>query len=475
MQLDVYNTHVELYPYQKDDIISLEKLFTATDKFSQQEVPCGYMILDKKLYMPRGVPISKVEYMTGCSVKYIQESDPSTKMSDQFESLYEPRNDLQREAIKFLSEEKNHQLSFNAAAGFGKSFCVAYASTVVNDKTMIIVPNEGLKIQWINTYHKMFNYKPRHLMNIAGSKIIEDIMDDLIEERDVYFVNHATLRSYMTEHGGYALHKFFKKIKIGVKVYDESHLDFYNIMNIDNFTNTNRTWYLTATFDRSDRTESVCFKRAFSNVLCFGEMESKELMPKHVLYHIVDFKSRPTIQQRRQVMSWRGMTAATYGKFAFLDDENETAYRVIYRILELTNDLEGKTLIFVPLIDAVDKVVQKLKKSDLGKSVAAYHSKTSAEDKRDALKKDIIVSTIQSFGTGRDLPELRVLISATPLASRVQAEQLVGRLRPYAPGKDTYMFDLLDRQFPGVTYFHRARYKKIETLVKKTIYLNLDE
>lgn len=476
MTLDVYNTHMELYPYQKDDLPALELLFTSIDNFTKQEVPCGYMISDKKLYLPRGTPISKVEYMSGCDVKYHKASDPAGKMSDQFESLYEPRNDFQKDSIKFLMENGNHQLALNAQTGTGKSFMTAYASTMLNLKTMIIVPNEGLKTQWIETYHRMFNYKPRHLMNIAGTKIIDDIMNDLIEERDIYFVNHATLRNYMTDYGGYALHKFFKKLKIGIKVYDESHLEFHNIITIDYYTNSLHNWYLTATFDRSDRSESICFKRAFSNMTAFGEYESAQLVKKHIIYHVVNFNSRPTVQQRRQVIGWRGMTAASYGKYAFLTDEKQVAYNVILRVLKLTENIEGKILIFVPLIEAVDKVAEKLKRADIGRSVGIYHSKTSVDEKRDALKKDIIVTTIQSFGTGKDLPGLRIVISLSPLVSKTQTHQLLGRIRPYEDGtKDTYFFDCNDISIPSINWWWKSRYKKIETLVKKTIYLNLDE
>lgn len=475
MNLDVYNTHMELYPYKKHDLPALELLFTSIDNFSKEEMPCGYMITEKKLYLPRGTPISKVEYMSGCKVNYMNESDPIEKMSETFESLYEPRNKLQEDAIKFLTEESNHQLSFNILMGEGKTFCTAYASTKLNDKTIVIVPNEGLKTQWIDTYHKMFSYHPRNLMNIAGSKIIDGIMDDSIEPRDVYFVNHATLRNYMTEHGGYALHKFFKKLGVGIKVYDESHLDFHNIIMIDHFTNTNRTWYLTATFDRSDKTESVCFKRAFANTLNFGEVESLQKLQKHVVYHVVNFNSRPTIQQRRQVMGWRGMTATSYGKYAFITDTKQVAYHIILRILELIKDVEGKVLIFIPLIEAVDIVVEKLRKEIHDRSVAAYHSKIGKEEKESAIKKDIIVTTIKSCGTGRDIPGLRSVINMEPLASSVGSFQLIGRIRRWSDGRDTYFFDCVDVSIAACNWWFRSRYKKIETLVKKTIYLNLDE
>ena len=70
----------------------------------------------------------------------------------------------------------------------------------------------------------MFDYRPKHLMNIAGSNIIDAIMEDAVDEADVYFVNHQTLRSYMVSTNGYQLHKFFKKINVGSLVSSQHHL-----------------------------------------------------------------------------------------------------------------------------------------------------------------------------------------------------------------------------------------------------------
>lgn len=474
MNLDIYNTHMELYPYTKDDYPALEKLYTAVDKFTGADKPCGYMIEDGKLFLPRGTSVSKVESMCDVKANYINELDPVENMSRKFYSIYDPRNRIQEESIKFLQGEE-HQLGLNLATGVGKTFCVAYASTQLNEKTIIITPNESLKQQWISTYHKMFDYRPKNLMNIAGSNIIESIMLDLVEPADVYFVNHQTLRSYMTSTNGYNLHKFFKKIKVGIKVYDESHMEFANILLIDFFSNTNRTWYLTATFDRSDKTESICFKRAFNSVISYGEMESNKIVEKHVIYHVVNINSHISPKDRATVIGYAGMTAVSYGKYAFITDQNQSAYNAILIILEKIKNVEGKTLIFVPLIEAVDEVVKKLKKDCPDKSVAAYHSKVSKEEKESAEKKDIIVSTIKSCGTGRDIPGLRSIICAEPIASKVVTQQMIGRLRPYAKDKDTYFFDIVDICIPPINWWWRGRFKKIQSLVKEVVYLNLEK
>lgn len=472
MNLDVYNTHMELYPYKKDDYPIIEDMYTATDKFTGNQFPCGYMIEDGKLFLPRGTPISKIEMLTETKARFITESDPVKEMKRQHYSLYDPRNKIQEESIEFLTSE-GKQLALNLKTGLGKTFCVAYSSTKLRLKTLIITPNEGLKQQWIQTYHKMFDYRPSELMNIAGSNIIGAIMEDLVEPAEVYFVNHQTLRSYLTSNNGYMLHKFFKKLNVGIKVYDESHMEFANILLMDFFSNTDRTWYLTATFDRSDKTESVCFKRAFNSVSAYGETQSAEVVKKHVVYHVVNINSRITPKERGKVIGYAGMTAASYGNYAFFSDPNETAYKAILDILHKLKDIEGKILIFIPLINAVDDVVKKLKRDYKDKSIAAFHSKLSADEKASAQKKDIIVSTIKSCGTGRDIPGLRAVICAEPIASKVVTEQMIGRLRPYAEDKDTFFFDIVDICIPPINWWWKARIKKIETLVKKVIYLNI--
>lgn len=473
MQLDVYNTHMELYPYTKNDYPIIEDMYIATDKYTDTEYACGYLIEEGKLYLPRGTSISKIEHITGVTANYIQESDPIEKMEQTHYALYDPKNELQEKAVEHLLSD-NHQSSLTIKTGHGKTFCVAYASTKLSEKILIITPNESLKQQWISTYHKMFDYRPKHLMNIAGSNIMDAIMEDLIDPADVYFVNHQTLRSYLAQHNGYQLHKFFKKLGIGIKVYDESHMEFSNILLMDFFSNTNRTWYLTATFDRSDKTESACFKRAFSSVEEFGYKESDEITRKHVIYHIVNVNSHISPKDRGRVQGYRGLTSQSYGKYAFFDDKNQTAYNAILEILKKLENVEGKTLIFVPLIDAIDDVVKKLKTDHPNKTVAAYHSKISKDEKESAEKKDIIVSTIKSCGTGRDIKGLRSIICVDAIASKVIIEQVIGRLRPYADDKDTYYFDIVDRCIPTLNYWHKARFRKIETLVKEVINLNMD-
>ena len=619
MNLDIYNTHMELYPYTKDDYPIIEKDFTSVDKFSGMEVPCGYMIDDGKLYLPRGAHIAKIERLCGVDANYIMKSDPFEKMNRKHYSISDPRDELQEKSIEFLKENV-HQQSLTLRTGFGKAqplstkiptpygsvkmgdiqfgdevigsngkptvvigvfpqgvkdiyritlldgryslctaehlwkvtnnvtgdtevielarlmhrhhreysipvgvpqiyipidriefshreeaqcimvknydhlymtdqevithntYCVAYASTELGLRTLIITPNERLKQQWLSTYSKMFDYRPKDLMNIAGSSIMEGIMEDLYDPCDVYTVNHQTLRSYMNSHNGYMLHQFFKKLNIGIKVYDESHMEFANIITTDYYSNTDRTWYLTATFSRSDKTEAECFKRAFNSVSEFGYIQSTMDTVKHTIYHVIRYNSHISPKDRSIAIPFGGMTAVSYGKYAFFRDQNHTAYNIILQCLHILDNVEGKILIFVPLIDAVDDVVKRLKQDYPNKSVAAYHSRISKDEKESAEKKDIIVSTIKSCGTGVDIKGLRAVICQEPIASKVVSEQLFGRIRPYKvindkgeeELKDTYFFDCVDICIAPANFWWRARFKKYESLAKEVVYLDIN-
>lgn len=474
--IKVYNTHIELHPYIRDDYPQIQIAFTATDKFKQEEFDCGFLIKDETLYIPRGYPISKLEMMTGITPEYIKEDDPYDTMDKKHHSYFELRNELQEESCKFLTESNNKQLTLNLKMGFGKTFVAIYSACMCNERMIVICPNDGIKRQWMDTCKKMFDFKSVQGLDIAGSNIMDLIIDDVYEELpDIYFVNHQTLHSFMTSRGTDKFKEFFEKIRVGIKIYDEAHLNFANILLIDFFSNTKRTWYLTATHGRSDKSEEKCFRLAFKSADAYGEYESELAQRKHVIYHAVYTRSGIDNKSLRKVLAYPGLTAASYGRWAFIDDPNDTTYKAIKQIIELTADAEGKTLIFVPLIEIIETLSKKLKNDFPDLSVGEYHSKMDKSEKESSLKKDIIISTIKSAGTGKDIPLLRKVICTEIFASKIIAKQVMGRLREYAPDKDTFYFDLgIDHSIPPAIFWFKGRFKAFASLAKEVVYLDLE-
>ena len=475
MELKVYNTHIEVLPYKKDSYPNIENQYTVTDSRSGNKKVLGYLIDKNILYLPRGTSISYLERILEIKAEYVNDDDPVEELP-RHDSTFEPRNEVQDDSIKFLTEDTK-QLALNLSTGTGKTFVSAYSINKLRERAIIITPNESLKQQWMATFRHMIGYTNKCLYNISGTGNMNNILynNENIDNIRVFFVNHQTLRGFLSAKGPYELHQFFKKIKVGIKVYDESHMEFLNIMLIDFFTNTKRTWYLTATFDRSDKQEAECFKKAFSSVSTFGKIQSEELITPHVIYHNVIINSMISVKNRAKLMGYPGFDSHKYGKYSLFEDERDSVYKTILNILQKTINCEGKVLILVPIINGVDIIVDKLKKDLPEKTCGAFHSKIPKDEKEDVVKKDIIVSTIKSCGTGRDIKGLRQIICAEPMASRILLEQTVGRLRPYGENIDTYYWDIVDRSIPGINWWHRARMSKIKNIksVKKVIQLTM--
>ena len=107
-------------------------------------------------------------------------------------------------------------------------------------------------------------------MDIDGSSDIESIMTGE-KSADIYVVNHQTLTSFARLNSWEKLHIFFKKTGVGVKVIDEAHKYFQNSLMIDFFSDVKMSYYLTATFTRSDPKEIRIFQKAYSSLYRFGE------------------------------------------------------------------------------------------------------------------------------------------------------------------------------------------------------------
>ena len=134
-------------------------------------------------------------------------------------------------------------------------------------------------------------------------------------------------------------------------------------------------------------------------------------------------------------------------------------------------DKEGKILVFVPLIENVETIAGMLSIDFPDKKIGRYHSKIAKDEKEEELKKDIIVTTVKSCGTGKDIPGLRAVIMADAISSKLLAKQIIGRIRPYSDYLDTYFFDIVPVDILPCMWWWKARYKAIQDLVKATVYL----
>lgn len=478
-EIRVFHTHIEVYPYEKGDCPEVERMLSKYDPVTHKREDIGFFIQNDILYLPRGINASLLEGWFNSTPTPVLKCDPFTKIKKGV-AKFDAKSRMQENAIKFLCSEDDYkysgwysQFGLNLDTGDGKTYSAITAILKLKMKAIIITHRERLKSQWEETLRDKTTFPMENYCNISGTDVMESIMKGKINA-EIYMVNHQTINAYARVHGWSAIREFFKKIKVGIKVIDESHLFFESTLMIDFFSNVSKSFYLTATFGRGDSSEIGIYKRAFSSMVRFGEETiNYEEKRKHIIFVVVYFTSHPEYGMVPNLKTKYGFSSYKYIDYE-LSESNDTLRKVLYRILDQTSHLEGKTMILSPKIETVDIIAKNIK-DRFETSVGTIHSINNESLNNDAKNKRIISSTIKSVGEGVDIPGLRILINLEPIAGKSLADQVRGRLREYSPNDDTFLFLPVDTAVPEAMNYLRNIMPVMKKKCKQIIIQNMND
>ena len=457
----LYNTRIDIHGYEIGDCEELESSLCVWNQIYFRLEPRGlqYNEKEKILSVPRGIDVnflvSKLKLPVYTDTNYNKFDKVNLKLK------YEPRNDIQIKSLAFLTGEgkfkytqEYSQLSLNLDTGDGKTYCVIASLCLHKMKAIIITHTENIKDQWKKSLIKFTNIDPRRICDLSGTKKMEDIFTEDTNDYDMYLVNHGTIQSYAKKNGWENLNRFFEHIRVGIKVFDEAHLHFKSIINVDLNTNVHKTFYLTATFERTDKSEDRVFHLCFKNIAKYG-YETRGEKRKHIKYVAVKFNSKPNMEDQMSIKTKMG-----FNRHAYMDYQlnKGVIFDVVKYVMDTFGRLDGKALVLSSKIESADKLKDMIVEWYPNKSVGIYHSKISKAEKEGIKEYDVISSTPQSCGTGFDVPGLRYNIMLEPYNATITANQVCGRLREI-PDEYTYHIELIDVGFPKVKEMYRKRLK----------------
>lgn len=458
------HTSIVIPNYNMGDNEYLEKRLSIwnEDYFRRENIGFDYNEKTKELVVPRGVDVNYLEKAFNLPVDIEYKPDEYDVAS--FKLTGEPRDKLQVKSIGYLIGDgdfeytkKYSQQILTLPPDGGKTYCVIAASSFLKMKYIVITHTNNVKQNWINSILKFTNTHEKFIYDIAGSYDIEKIMKSTNDLKyKIYTVNRATLNSYGKKNGWDAVEAFFKKIRVGIKVFDEAHLEFSSIMKIDLHSNTKKTFYLTATFERVNYKENTLFNFCFKNAVRYGHDIKDMSKRRHIVYLIVYFKTHPDLDAQILIKGRKGFDRNAYIDYEMKQDKFFGAMRYV---LNYFKDKEGKQLILLSKTDAVDEMSQFIRDEYSDKTVGVYHSKVDDKVKDKAKEADVICSTPKSMGTGTDIPGLRINIMTEPYGAHTTFIQISGRLREYSSSQYTFYVELVDRGFKKVVELCNKRQK----------------
>lgn len=470
----VRHTSTIISDYHLGDCKRLEEMLSVWEKLYYRYKP--YYTYDeekKELRIPRGIDINFLERAFETRAELNYEHDEYKAAS--FKIKTPPRDDIQRKALSFLVGEndfkytKNHsQLSLNLTTGDGKTYCCIAAMTFLSMRTLIITHKDSIKEQWEESLYDFTTLDKEHICNIDGTKKLETLIKnkDKIKYK-VFLVNHRSLHSYAKKHGWESLQSAFSALGIGLKIYDEAHKEFANILRVDQYTNTKKTFYVTANFEKSSFQEEIVFRNAFANVMKFG-VETLAEKKRYIVYMPYMFNSKPSTADRLKIKNKAGFDRNFYCDYqltkpVLFDICTDLVTRFI-------NKSERKILILFSKISAVEAFTAHIKEILPNETIGMVHSNVDDKEKEEAkMMARIIVSTPQSIGTGDDIKGLGCVIMTEPYSSKVTANQVSGRLRYLGGDEECFYIEPIDTGFEAVVYMYKERLKFFKKKCKKII------
>lgn len=471
----------------------LVKLHTYTDDITGDDRAMGFIYDEPHdtLYFHKGVDISYVRRLLG-SCKVIQQPfDEYKDMKYQFEEVTAPRDEDQRDVINFISGNppygsniKNSQIFLVKKPGFGKSYCTGYGVGVLGMKTLIIIHRDNLRTQWYGSLVNMNGYPEQRVFVIDSVNDAVAIANgEYRPDADIYLVTHMTIHAALQRLGDMeAMSGLTRNLGIGMKVIDEAHLYFRSTLAIDCMFNVKRNLYLTATDGRSNKSEDAIFRQVFSNTEFYKRaIEMDEKHPSRWVDYItvfIDTHVKKGLYQYRVAPGGR-MSPVTYGKFVIKHDKSQTHFKVCAEILRqiFEEDKDAKVLVFLPLIDLCMEgayfFAQKLNYDDsfpMDLNIKTVHSRNSVEENELNKRADVIVTTVQSLGTGSDIKGVTSIINCTPLVSKINCEQILGRIRYI--NKPCHYYDIVDKSVQMDVFWWKSRSRTFGRLCTGTTQLS---
>ncbi len=457
-KIEVRRTSIAIHNYEIGDCYALEKKFSVYDNLTHQRLPKGvwYDQDSSTIFIPRGVNIGMLERWFSASAIMIDEHDPYDEIKPIL-IKYLPKNEVQTEAIKFvLGKDKwcanryKSQLSVNLNTGVGKTYVAVAMSSFLRQRVIMITSS----LEWINQWKEKIieytNTSSDEIYILTGRLSITMLLSGKKDISQYKFIlaSHATIRAYADAEGWVGVTKLFSFIKVGLKIYDEAHLNFDNICMIDFYTNTFRTLYLTATPQRSDYGENLVYQSALKNVPKI-DLFNEDKDP-HTKYISMNFNSHPTASDINRCRNVYGFDRLAYIKYI---SRKPCFYKMIYILLNFTLPMEGKILIYIGMNSVIQEVHDWIEYNFplLRGFVGIYNSTIPKCDKPAQLNKKIILSTMKSCGAAMDIQGLKCTIDlAEPTGSLVLSRQALGRTRD----KETYFLDVIDNGFKSIRNYY---------------------
>lgn len=461
-KLIVRNSAILITDYTLGECEALERNFKIWDMLTHRFNIIGmyYDEIGHILYIPRGLDIWKIKQYLGISVEYKEQPDEYIT-APQMMMRCKPRDEEQKEALRFMVGVNEYsdnahlpQISVNLNTGKGKTYCSIATICYLKIKSIIITGSNTLLNQWKENIKEYTNLMDKDIFRIEGSSALNMILQDKsvrAKQASIYLCTHGTLKSFGDTYGWDKVREAFARLGIGVKVFDEAHTHFANMLMVDFYTNVYKTYYVTATPNRSDWREDKVYQLSIKNVPGIDLFDEQN--DPHTSYVAIKYNSRPTAQDISYCRNQYGLDRNKYVSYVI---KQPAFWQVMRVVMDLIIKCKGRALLYIGTNDAILTVYNWIATNypEFIGDIGIFTSLVDKDKKMIEKGKKLILSTTKSAGLGEHINGLKMtVVVAEPFKSEVIARQTLGRTRD----PNTMYIELVDMGFRYIRNFYYSK------------------
>jgi hypothetical protein len=342
-----------------------------------------------------------------------------------------------KEQYKYVDDYS--QVYVDLDTGDGKTY--AGIATICYNKcrSVIFPPATNSKIcdQWVESFLKFTTLTKDDVLLVRGSQICEDILKGKYKHIKAFIMPRSTVTSFVNKYDGnwMLFDKLIESMDVGIKIFDEAHMEFPKIVLMDCFSDVYKTYYMSATPSRSKREENKIYKEIFNTIPKFGkQLKTKE--QNHIIPVVIQFKSPPSHFWVKEIKTRMGPSQAKYGEYLLAEDgaRDEFVDALLYTTWSLLRHRRcGGKLAIMCITKKFALEVGDILSEVFPRYKFGYYI-GSSKDKYKELESDVILTTPKSMGTGADIDNLQFVFNTITYSSDGLAGQMSGRPRKREEG-----------------------------------------
>lgn len=320
--------------------------------------------------------------------------------------------------------------------GGGKTFLALYALRKLSKRTAIIL--KGMYIdKWIGDIEGAYGAEKGSLMVIRGIPQLRAALEMArlgnFKPRVVVF-SQKTMQMYLQYYEQHGVDEFipvapmdlYQYLGIGVRLIDEVHQEFHCNFRQDLYTNIPLTISLSATLEPDQKFIEDMYRILWPVGTWAPEMEyDKFIAVKALWYRIREPEKLRWVNFMRQY-NHTELEKSIFKRPRVLEAYTDMIIDIVNKTFIQRMEKGQKMIIYVATVQLATLLSDQLAAIYPHLLVNRYVSEDEYED---LVAADISVTTLQSAGTGVDIPNLRINLMTTALSSKQSNIQVLGRTR----------------------------------------------